>query len=82
MSARIGNIAFRSPQPGEMVTDKPYSEQTARIIDEEVMLIVKGAYNRTKQLLTERKAEVELVSVSWIFIDEQKIGARRIAAVL
>lgn len=61
MSQRVGNLSFRPPEPGEFVVDKPYSEQTAQIIDEEVMKIVKSAYNRTKKLLTQRKAEVELV---------------------
>ncbi|XP_067928332.1 mitochondrial inner membrane m-AAA protease component AFG3L2-like isoform X2 [Watersipora subatra] len=71
MSARIGNISFRPPQQGEMVVDKPYSEQTAKVIDEEVQLIVKGAYLRTKQLLTERKAEVELVAKK--LLEKEKI---------
>lgn len=59
----MGNLSFRPPQQGEYVVDKPYSEQTAQMIDEEVMMLVNAAYERTKQLLTERKAEVELVSI-------------------
>ena len=61
MSAKIGNLSFKPPQQGELVVDKPYSEQTAKVIDEEVQKIVEGAYLRTKKLLTERRAEVELV---------------------
>ncbi|KAF6025518.1 AFG3L2 [Bugula neritina] len=71
MSQRIGNLSFRPPQSGELVTDKPYSEETAKMIDEEVMLIVKGAYARTKQLLTERKSEVELVALR--LLEKEKI---------
>ena len=53
MSAKIGNLSFKPSQR--------YSEQTAKVIDEEVQKIVEGAYLRTKKLLTERRAEVELV---------------------
>lgn len=63
MSEKVGNLSFRPPQPGEMVVDKPYSEETARVIDEEVMKIVRGAYDRAKSLLTDKKPEVEKVHI-------------------
>ena len=62
MSDRVGNVSFDVPQPGEMVLDKPYSEHTAQIIDEEVRLIIKQAYDRTFNLLTQHKAEIEKVT--------------------
>ncbi|KAL7671734.1 hypothetical protein ACOME3_006637 [Neoechinorhynchus agilis] len=36
MSKELGPISFETAQPGEPSFDKPYSENTARIIDEEV----------------------------------------------
>jgi AFG3 family protein len=63
MSEKVGNISFATPQPGEMVFDKPYSEQTAQIIDEEVREIIRSAYDRTVSLLTSNKSNVEKVSV-------------------
>lgn len=62
MSERIGNMSFDMPQPGEMVLDKPYSEQTAQIIDEEVRVIIKSAYDRTYKLLEEHKEDIEKVA--------------------
>ena len=61
MSEKVGNLSFDLPQPGEMVIDKPYSEETAQLIDSEVRSLVKSAYDRTHQLLTEHKADVEKV---------------------
>lgn len=62
MSERVGNLSFDLPKPGEMVLDKPYSEQTAQIIDEEVRIIIKSAYDRTYKLLQEHKEDIEKVA--------------------
>jgi AFG3 family protein len=61
MSEKVGNVSFDMPQPGEMVIDKPYSEHTAQIIDEEVKIIIDSAFNRTFKLLSENKANIEKV---------------------
>ena len=50
------------PQQGEMVLDKPYSEETAKLIDEEARALIKKAYTRTQELLTKHKADIEKVS--------------------
>ena len=62
MSKKVGALSFQQPQQGEMVFDKPYSEATAQMIDEEVRTMVGEAYKRTEQLLTEKKADVEKVA--------------------
>lgn len=63
MSERVGHLSFDLPKPGEMVLDKPYSEQTAQIIDEEVRIIIKSAYDRTYKLLQEHKEDIEKVGI-------------------
>ena len=35
MNEAVGNVSFEQPQPGEMVFDKPFSEHTAQLVDEE-----------------------------------------------
>lgn len=62
MSEKVGNVSFDMPQPGEMTLDKPYSEQTAQMIDEEVRRIIDSAFNRTFKLLTDNKKNIEKVS--------------------
>lgn len=58
MNEKVGNVSFDMPQPGEMVTDKPYSESTAQIIDQEVRTLIKAAHVHTTQLLTKHKEDV------------------------
>jgi AFG3 family protein len=73
MSERVGNISFELPQRGEMVMDKPYSEMTAQMIDEEVRTLIKSAYDRTVTMVTDKKAEVEKVCAlnnkKWLRVD-------------
>lgn len=58
MNDKIGNISFYDPTQENTFT-KPYSEETSKIIDQEVRKLIDEAYERTKALLKERKAEVE-----------------------
>ena len=58
MNSRVGNVSFEKPQPGEFAMDKPYSESTAQMIDEEAQKCIKTAMERTLALLTEHKEDV------------------------
>jgi AFG3 family protein len=56
MSAKLGNISFfDSSGQNEYSFQKPYSEKTAEVIDQEVSLIVEQQYERAKKILTENK---------------------------
>src|SRR5690606_10841990 len=50
MNGKVGNISYYDGQQ-EYATAKPYSEETAKLIDEEVRLLISGEYERTKDLL-------------------------------
>ncbi len=58
MNDKIGNVSFYDPSQ-ENSFQKPFSEETGKIIDEEVRKMIDAAYHRTLALLQERKAEVE-----------------------
>jgi len=62
MNEKVGNVSFYDPQQENYFT-KPYSEETGKLIDEEVRNLVEEAYERTKRLLTEKKPEVERIAI-------------------
>jgi cell division protease FtsH len=58
MNKKVGNVSFYDPSQENTFT-KPYSEETGKIIDEEVRGIIDEAYQRTLDLLNEKRGEVE-----------------------
>jgi AFG3 family protein len=61
MNEKIGNVSFYDPS-NENAFTKPYSEATAREIDEEVRKIIQIAYDRTKILLSEKRDQLEVIA--------------------
>jgi AFG3 family protein len=57
MNEKVGNVSFFDPTQENTFT-KPYSEETSKIIDEEVRILIDKAYDRTKQLLKQKAPEV------------------------
>ncbi len=54
LNKRIGNRSYYDSQ-GRESFNKPYSEETAKIIDEEVSIIIETQYQRALQILTDNK---------------------------
>jgi len=61
LNERIGNISYYDSQGREMFT-KPYSDETARIIDEEVSKMIEFQYQRALTILSENKDKLTLLA--------------------
>ncbi|GAA5909133.1 AAA family ATPase AFG3 [Sporobolomyces salmoneus] len=59
MNSVVGPLSYRQDQES---FQKPFSEKTAQLIDDEVRKMVFEAHKRTTQLLTDKKAQVEQVA--------------------
>ena len=57
MNDKVGNVSFYDPAAENSFT-KPYSEETSKLIDEEVRKLIDDGYLKTKELLIQKKAEV------------------------
>lgn len=61
MNDKIGNVSFYDPAQENTFT-KPFSEETGKLIDQEVRKLIEMAYERTKALLNEKRNEVEILA--------------------
>merc|ERR1711871_1510195 len=78
MNDKIGNVSF--PPSEEMQFDKPYSDATAQLFDEEAKLIIQEAYQRTRGLLEEKKEA--LVAVAELLLDKETINQDDVIAAI
>jgi cell division protease FtsH len=82
LNERLGNISFYDSQGRDSFT-KPYSEDTARIIDEEVSKLIEGQYQRALQVLTENQDKLtalaeQLLTTEVIFKEDlERIFGKR-----
>lgn len=82
LNKKLGNISYYDSR-GENQFTKPYSEETAKVIDEEVSKIIEKAYEKAKDLLMKNKEKLDtlakkLLDKEVIFKDdlEEVLGAR------
>jgi cell division protease FtsH len=60
MNENVGNVSFHGMQKDQM--NRPYSEHTSSMIDEEVRIMVKEQFDRAKDLLSEKRNELEILA--------------------
>ncbi|MBG6111071.1 cell division protease FtsH [Flavobacterium sp. CG_23.5] len=76
LNEKIGNVTYYdSTGQSEYSFAKPYSEETARIIDEEISLLIESQYQRAIQILEENKDKLNqlaniLIEKEVIFKDD------------
>jgi ATP-dependent metalloprotease FtsH len=83
LNKKIGNRSYYDSS-GESQFTKPYSEDTAKVIDEEVGKIIERAYDKARELLISHKEKLDalakkLLDKEVIFKDdlEEILGARQ-----
>jgi len=70
LNDRIGNLSYYDSS-GENQFTKPYSDETARTMDEEVSKLVEAAYQRALHLLTENREKLE--ELAQLLLDKEVI---------
>lgn len=60
MNEKVGNVSFYKMSQDQF--QRPYSDETARLIDDEVRLMIDGQYQRAKEVLTTHRRELELLA--------------------
>ncbi len=75
MSSKLPNLSYYGANQNEYSFNRPYSEQTALLIDEEVKRIVNEQYARAKQILSEhedghRRLAQQLIEKEVIFAED------------
>ncbi|MBN1935989.1 MAG: ATP-dependent zinc metalloprotease FtsH [Anaerolineae bacterium] len=85
MSAKLGSMTFGQKEElvflgREISEQRDYSEEMARQIDQEVRLFIDEAYNRAKNLLTEKKDK--LVAIATRLIEVETLDSDAIEAIL
>lgn len=60
MNEKVGQVSFYGMSQDQF--QRPYSDDTATMIDEEVRSLVESQYQRAKDLLVERREELEILA--------------------
>lgn len=80
MSKKIGPISFYDAAGTRDTFTKPYSEQTAVAIDNEVRRILEEAYNRARQIIEQHNVEINRMAD--LLLEKETIFAEDIEPIL
>jgi len=82
MSERVGYISFNlSARNSEApMFDKPYSEATARLIDEEVKILIDEVRQKARHLLMEKRNKLDQMAKA--LLEKEVLGSRDLVEIL
>lgn len=79
-NSKIGNISFYDSSEQNTAFQKPYSEETGKIIDEEVRKLVAEAYAQAKDILKQHRNE--LIAIATLLLEKEIIYREDIEKIL
>ena len=62
LDEKIGNVSYYDSQNQGYGFTKPYSEETAKKIDEEISMIIEKQYNRACDILKKNKSKLSALA--------------------
>ncbi|KAJ7630816.1 ATP-dependent metallopeptidase Hfl [Roridomyces roridus] len=71
MNSVIGPVSYGGERGAKEGWTKPFSEKTAEMLDSEVRKMITGAYERTRNLLTEHREDV--IKVAELLLEKENI---------
>ena len=80
LNEKVGNVTYYDSTGQESPFTKPYSEYTAKLIDEEIKKITSKAYEKAKKILSENKKG--LVSIAKLLLDKEVIFKQDVESIL
>ena len=80
LNEKVGNVTYYDSTGQESPFTKPYSEFTAKLIDEEIKKITSKAYEKAKKILSENKKG--LVSIAKLLLEKEVIFKQDVEGIL
>jgi cell division protease FtsH len=80
MSEKIGNVSFNQGDDEQPTFSKPYSDDTARSIDEEVRAIIEEVRQRARELLEKQRDKLDAMAET--LLEEEVIGPETLVDLL
>jgi len=80
LNEKVGNVTYYDSTGQESPFTKPYSEFTAKLIDEEIKKITSKAYEKAKKILSQNKKG--LVSIAKLLLEKEVIFKQDVEGIL
>ena len=80
LNDKVGNVTYYDSSGQDSLFTKPYSEFTAKLIDEEIKKITSEAYKKAKEILSKNKKS--LISISKLLLEKEVIFRKDVENIL